>query len=118
MQIEVTEDEFAALRSLLQKAGVAIAEPLPVKQNGWGSKRDAARLLGCSVSGIDRLCKSGDLVEGIHWYKKKGGKSAPVLLYLPLLKDWAANRYDPQAHQKAINDYVRSLPSNKSGKKS
>jgi hypothetical protein len=48
------------------------------------------------------------LIEGVHW--ARCGKS--VLYNIPLLEDWVANHAaNPEAHQKAIDDYRKSLPS-------
>jgi hypothetical protein len=59
----------------------------------------------------------GKLLEGVHWVRV--GRTS-ILYNLPLLEDYIANLGDPAAHQRAIDNYLASLPSNapaKSGRK-
>jgi len=48
------------------------------------------------------------LTEGIHWVRLA---EKNILFNIPLLEDFLANRSNPTAHQKAIEFYLRSLPS-------
>lgn len=48
-------------------------------------------------------------IEGVHYSKLPSGEYRYNDL---LLKDWLANQHDPIAHQRAIELYRASLPSN------
>lgn len=50
------------------------------------------------------------LIEGVHWFRP-GTRS--ILYNISLIEDWLANLQDPKAHEKAIEAYRASLPSNK-----
>jgi hypothetical protein len=75
------------------------------------NKHEASAVLGISPETLKkyRLQANSTLLEGIHyhvWNKR-------VIRYNPdLLADWGVNRNNPQAHQKAIEAYLRSLLSN------
>jgi hypothetical protein len=83
------------------------------------SKRSAIELLGISDSTLKvwRLGK-GDrppkLTEGVHWirYSEKA-----ILYNSALLEDFIVNIANPEAHERAIANYLASLPSNKVPKK-
>jgi hypothetical protein len=77
-----------------------------------GRKEDVQRLLDCSSSTIDRR-REDSWHEGIHWWKE-GGR---VLFNLVLIEDWLVNQNDPAAHERAIDQWVKRLPSNQSKKK-
>lgn len=48
------------------------------------------------------------LREGIHWVRQ----SSRLTLYnVPLMRDFIANRANPEAHERAIAAYLESLPS-------
>jgi hypothetical protein len=51
----------------------------------------------------------GDLVLGIHWFRRS--KTAPVLYNLPLLVDKLVNTERPDLHEIAIQNFLASLPS-------
>ena len=76
-------------------------------------KHEASKILGISPETLKkyRLQGSSTLIEGIHyhvWNKR-------VIRYNPfLIADWGLNRNNPQAHQRTIEAYLKSLPSNQS----
>ncbi|WP_204136982.1 hypothetical protein [Halomicronema sp. CCY15110] len=76
----------------------------------FGTKHQAAELIGLSPETLKKYrLKDKILIEDIHWVKLN---RRTIRYNLPLLADWLANRNDPQAHQKAIEQYQRSLLSN------
>lgn len=62
---------------------------------------------GKSRTTIDRYRKQY-WTEGVH-YSMAGGSPT---YNLELIRDWWANFHDPTAHQRAIDNYVASLPCN------
>ncbi len=72
------------------------------------SKRAIREKTGLSDSTLKKYRLSGDWIEGIHWQRLN---SRCVRYNAPLILDWIANRCSPQVHLKAIENYVRSLPS-------
>lgn len=79
------------------------------------NKRDAEELTGFSHETLKKWRLEGKLVLGIHWIKV--GNSDRVIRYNgPLLIDFLQNQEDPVAHQRAIDAYLKSLPSNLSQK--
>lgn len=72
-------------------------------------KRDAERLTGLSHETLKKYRFDGKLTEGIHFVRQN---QRLVLYNAALLADWIQNRADPQAHQRAIDNYLISLPSN------
>ncbi len=49
------------------------------------------------------------LIEGVHW-ARSGERS--ILFNIPMMEDWLANhKTNPAAHQRAIDSYLKSLPS-------
>lgn len=82
--------------------------------NLWIDKHIAARILGLSVHTLKKLrsekARPEDrLMEGIHFVRY--GRFC-VRYNTELLKDYAATRSDPEAHKRAIEAYLASLPSN------
>lgn len=73
------------------------------------NKREAERLTGFSYETLKKYRLSGLLIENIHWIKFN---SRVVRYNAPLLLDFLQNRNDPQAHQRAIESYQTTLPSN------
>lgn len=78
-----------------------------VLQN-YADTRNTAAFCGLSASTLKRLRLSGQLAEGVHW-SRVGGK---ILFHLPLLRDWLAHQGDPAAHDRAIQNFLATLPSN------
>lgn len=60
-------------------------------------------------SKIQQLVSSGAWKEGLHFVTDHSGDR---LYNLDLLADWVTNINDPSAHDRAIELYVSSLPSN------
>jgi hypothetical protein len=57
---------------------------------------------------FSRLRASKTWEEGIHFFKI----SKCLIRYnLPLIEDWIANRQHPEHHEKAIENFLASLPS-------
>jgi hypothetical protein len=79
-------------------------------------KHEAAAILGVSTETLKRyrLQKDSTLLKGIHYFVW----NSRVVRYNPvLLADWGMNRDAPQAHQKAIEAFLASLPSNQAKKR-
>jgi hypothetical protein len=75
------------------------------------NKREAEFLTGFSCETLKKWRLSGKLIQGIHWIKI--GESDRVVRYnSALLIDFLQNQDDPIAHQRAIDVYIASLPSN------
>ncbi len=72
-------------------------------------KGEAARCLNLSGATLKRYRLQGLLVEGIHWVRLN---SRCIRYNLDLVQDWAQNRDDPAAHQRAIEIYRAGLLSN------
>lgn len=82
------------------------------------NKRTLAERTGYSPHTLKKLRQRGDWIEGIHYVREN---SRVVRYNLSLCLDWLANRGNSQAHQRAIEAYLSSLPSNqpqKRGRKS
>jgi len=74
------------------------------------SKYRAAEILGfSSPESLKRYRRDGRLVKNIHWFSIN---SRRIVYNEDLLIDWVANQSDPEAHQRAIEGYLASLPSN------
>ncbi len=66
--------------------------------------------LGLSSKTLQILRRERAILQGIHYTTVNGR----LLLYnLPLMLDWLANRHDPDAHLRAIENFQASLLSNK-----
>ncbi|ELR97396.1 hypothetical protein [Gloeocapsa sp. PCC 73106] len=75
------------------------------------TKRDAQELTGFSCETLKKWRLTGKLTEGIHWIRV--GNSERVVRYNALLLiDFLQNYHDLSAHQRAIDAYLASLPSN------
>jgi hypothetical protein len=75
------------------------------------TKKQAADLTGFSPDTLKKWRLSGKLTEGIHWIRV--GDSDRVVRYNEaLLIDFLQNQSDCHAHQRAIGEYLASLPSN------
>lgn len=78
------------------------------------NKRTLAERTGYSTHTLKKLRQRGDWIEGIHYIRQN---SRVVRYNLNLCLDWLANRQNPQFHQRAIEDYLSSLPSNQPQKR-
>lgn len=65
--------------------------------------------LGISQDYIKTNVNSGQLRYGIHFVTLPG--STKRLWRVDLVRDWIANNGDTPAHQRAIERYLKSLPS-------
>ncbi|MBD2122894.1 hypothetical protein [Trichocoleus sp. FACHB-262] len=78
---------------------------------GLVNKHEAARILGVSPETLKkyRLQPESSLIEGIHYHVW----NPRTIRYNPnLIADWGLNRAHPEQHQKTIEAYIASLPSN------
>ncbi|WP_404787978.1 excisionase family protein [Altericista sp. CCNU0014] len=73
------------------------------------NKQALSQAIGLSPHTFKKYRLSNKWVEGIHWQRLN---SKCVLYNLTLIEDWVANRLQPEAHDRAIEGYLRSLPSN------
>jgi hypothetical protein len=64
-------------------------------------------LTSLSISTFYRLRSEGVWDEGIHYsiVRKR------VLYNFELIQDWISNQHQPQQHERAIQNYLASLPS-------
>jgi hypothetical protein len=60
---------------------------------------------------LRRLRYEGTLIQGVHYIKI--GTHKGVLYHYSLILDWLINRHDPTVHQRAIENFQQSLPSNR-----
>ncbi len=74
----------------------------------WLDKHAAATLLGISVHTL-KPYRSLHWQSGIHYQHLN---SRTVRYHRELLLDWLATRSNPELHQRAIEAYLASLPSN------
>jgi len=80
----------------------------------FGNKHQAQRILGGSTETLKKYRQRGQLKENIHWIRV----NPRVVRYnLTLLSDWMQNINDPLAHQRAVEIYLASLPSNQPKKR-
>ncbi|ESA38105.1 hypothetical protein N836_34065 [Leptolyngbya sp. Heron Island J] len=101
---------LVAIAQALERQAVAqerIATALETQQlPETGDKELAAKVLGVSVRQVERYHK--EWILNVH-YSYQGRKPT---YNLALLRDWKANKENPTAHQRAIQIWQRSLPSN------
>jgi hypothetical protein len=76
----------------------------------WVDKHDAAKIVCKHWKTLDRwrVDPNSTLLEGLHW-QHDGGE---VVYHAELLKDWYRHRGNPSAHQRTIDSFIASLPSN------
>lgn len=82
--------------------------------NNFVTKKQLSARIGLSAETFKRYRLKGVWREGIHWQRIN---SRTTLYNLPLILDWIANRGQPQVHEKAIEAYLQSLPSNQPQKR-
>jgi hypothetical protein len=80
----------------------------------WVDKHVGAKIVGLSVHTLKKLrsekAREADrLIEGVH-FVRHGGYC--VRYNAELLRDYAATRSNPEAHRRAVDLYLASLPSN------
>lgn len=78
-------------------------------KDSFVTKHTIAELLKLSPETLKKYRLDGRLIEGIHWIRVN---SRVVRYHLALIQDWLQNQGDPQAHQRAIENYQITLLSN------
>jgi hypothetical protein len=80
------------------------------------NKHKAASILGVSPETLKkyRLQEGSTLIEGIHYHV---WNPRVVRYNVALIADWGLNRNNPVEHQKTIEAYLASLPSNQPKKR-
>lgn len=79
----------------------------------WLNKHDAAKLLGISTHTL-KIYRKKYWILGIHFQYLN---CRTIRYHEGLLRDWFANFSDLQAHQRGIEIYLDSLPSNQKNKR-
>jgi hypothetical protein len=64
--------------------------------------------IGMSPSTIARWRKAGLLELGIHYFQIN---PTNILYHVELIQDWIANKHQPELHERAIENFLASLPS-------
>jgi hypothetical protein len=82
----------------------------------FGDKHAAAQILNCHPNSLARSRRNTDngWIEGIHFVRVNASN---VRYNLTLLKDWLMNRHNPNAHQRAIEQYCQDISHQKRGRK-
>jgi hypothetical protein len=88
--------------------GIFLAEKVNMSTT-FVNKHVLSEAIGLSHHTFKKYRLSNTWVEGIHWQRVN---SKCVLYNLTLIQDWLANRSQPDVHNRAIESYLRSLPSN------
>jgi hypothetical protein len=73
------------------------------------TSEEACEFLKCEKDTLKSLREHW--IEGVHYFKRGKGLTAPILFNRELILDWLANQSSPQAHQVAMENFRRSLPS-------
>ena len=79
----------------------------------WIRKKEAAEIIGMSTHTL-KLYRKKHWIEQIHFQYLN---SRTIRYNESLLRDWIANRYCSEAHQRAIEFYLASLLSNQQKKR-
>lgn len=79
----------------------------------WINKHLAAELLGISVHTL-KTYRQKHWQCGIHFQYLN---SRTIRYHKALLLDWLANRFCPEAHLRAVEGFLASLPSNQTKKR-
>ena len=83
------------------------------KQKPWPKTfsplRDTISATGLSFDKLKQLRTDGLLPERIYWVRIPG--STNILWNVPLVIDWLVNGPDSPDHQKAVENFLASLPS-------
>jgi hypothetical protein len=74
-----------------------------------GKLRDLRQVCPYGKSSVQRFVREGVWREGLHYVTDPAGDR---LYNLTLIADWVANINDSVAHERAIESYLASLPSN------
>lgn len=70
--------------------------------------RELNQMTGLSSDSCSRRKRDGSWLQGAHYF----GEGAATRYNISLICDWLANRSNPAAHQRAIANFLASLPSN------
>ncbi len=85
----------------------------PAKKKPWprtfSPSRDTTTATGLSFDKLKQLRQDGILPERIYWVRVP--ESPTVLWNVPLVIDWLVNGPDSPVHQKAVENFLTSLPS-------
>jgi hypothetical protein len=76
-------------------------------------RKELTEQISLSQSKIKQLIRSGEWIEGVHFTRYS---SRMNLFNLRLIQDWLANHHDPTSHQRAIENFLNTLPSNRGRK--
>lgn len=80
----------------------------------WCDKHCASSITGLSIFTLRDWRLNGKLVEGIHWVRI-GVRC--VRYNSQMLRDYMVTQSEPNIHQRAIDNFLASLPSNQNLKK-
>ncbi len=103
----------ASLRNDRAKLISAHRTPVPPMTQKFATSAQTATLFSISRSTLKKWRLGLNqtpacLQEGIHWIRLDGGD---VRFNVSLMEDFYSNKINPGAHEKAIENYLRSLPS-------
>lgn len=117
----MTTDANAKLENLTQMVEALVLEVRRLKSGSSGSgfvltisAQHAADIVGCHPSKLSRNRREWGWINGVHFFKRDKGST--VLYNQPMIEDWLVNANNPHAHQRAIENFRRSLPSGKKKK--
>jgi hypothetical protein len=74
--------------------------------------RETTEVTGLSSDKLRQLRQDGILSERIYWVRIP--ESTKILWNIPLVIDWLVNGSDSPVHQRAIENFLASLPSSQS----
>lgn len=77
------------------------------------TEEQAGELLQVSDRTLQRYRKDNTHLLGVHYQKLPGGG---IRYIQPVLEDWMVNLHDPEAHQRAIEEFRKNLLSNRKRK--
>ena len=69
-----------------------------------GNAQEAAKLLGCHPGSLNRYRRSGEWIEGAHFWKRN---SRVIRYNLTLLRDWDINRNNPAKHLLVVQKFAK-----------
>jgi hypothetical protein len=85
-----------------------VKRPVAVQWAGVPT-REMCAYIGVSTDTLKDWRVRGLLRQGIHWYTMPG--SPNIIWIKDLVRDFLANSGEPDAHKRAIERYLASLPS-------
>lgn len=72
-------------------------------------RKELEEATGLSGSSIKKMTMENVWTEGVHYFRYS---SRLNLFNLELIQDWLVNRNNPHVHQRAVEGFLRALPSN------